>query len=131
MIAYPPALRSERVGPPRAIRRFGDAIAEARAASPQARPAPAPVVRLAPVRLQEQPAHPRRVVVRLWLPATLLFLALAPFAIILSPLGWFVPRKVWPRPVSGVFILGRALLSTGGTVVDVDTPDARVLIRIF
>ena len=77
----------------------------------------------------EQP--PRRVVVRLWLPTTAIFLLLSPFAILLSPLIYFAPPPYGYRPLATVFGIGRLLLSLGGTVIDIDTADARVLIKIF
>lgn len=74
---------------------------------------------------------PRRPVVRLWLPMTLIFLVLSPFAILLSPLLYLVPRAYCERPLAAVIGVGALLLSLGGTVVEVDTPDALVRIRIF
>jgi hypothetical protein len=70
-------------------------------------------------------------VVRLWLPLTLLFLLLAPFALLLAPLLYFAPRPYNVRPFATVAALGVVLLSLSGTVVDLDTPDALVRIRIF
>ena len=71
-------------------------------------------------------------VVRLWLPTTLLFLLLAPFAV---PAGaaasTFAPRRYRGPPLATVLGVGRVLLSLGGTVVHVDTPEALVSIRIF
>ncbi|MGZ3315519.1 MAG: hypothetical protein ACXU8Q_15225, partial [Caulobacteraceae bacterium] len=94
MIAYPPALRrSGFVGP---------------------------MDRGQPVRPQA-PGH-RRVVVRLWLPLTLIFLLLAPFALLLSPLLYWAPRGYRERPFATVLGVGALLLSLGGTVVEVDTP---------
>ena len=88
-----------------------------------------------PVRTGElTPAAPRRKTasVRLWLPLTPLFLLLAPFALILAPLFWLAPSRARPRnPYALVLVLGRLLLSLGGTVVDVDTPDTLVRLRIF
>ena len=87
------------------------------------------------VRLYPKPANApghRRVVIRLWLPLSLLFLLLAPFALLLSPLGYFAPPPYRSRnPILAALIIGRLLMSLGGTEVDVDTPDARVHIRIF
>lgn len=125
MINYPPALRRTGFVAPTAMRHFGLAAMEARAAQTrravQDRPTPA----LVPA------APPRRTVVRLWLPLTPLFLLLAPFALLLSPLLWFAPAPYGVRPLVTVLGVGRLLLSLGGTDVDVDTPDARVRIKIF
>ena len=72
-----------------------------------------------------------RTVVRLWIPATPIFLLLAPFALLLAPLIYLAPRPYRLDPLAAVLGLGRLLLSLGGTVVDVDTPEALVRIRIF
>jgi hypothetical protein len=74
---------------------------------------------------------PHRTVVRLWLPLTTLWLILSPFAVLAAPLLLLAPRTGVRRPFSAVFALGRTLLALSGTVVDVDTPDALVRIRIF
>jgi hypothetical protein len=85
-----------------------------------------------PVRLHPEPPPPRdRVVVRLWLPTTALFLLLAPFALLLAPGLAFAPRRYRIRPLATVLGVGRVLLSLGGTVVHVDTPEALVSIRVF
>jgi hypothetical protein len=74
----------------------------------------------------------RRTVVRLWLPLTALFVLMAPFALLLSPLAYFAPPRVrGPNPILAAVQIGRLLMSLGGTEVDVDTPDAKVHIRIF
>jgi hypothetical protein len=82
--------------------------------------------------------------VKLWLPLTPLWLVLAPFALLLAPLLMLVPRllpdrpgaravraAVTVRPFKTAFALGAVLFALSGTVVDVDTPDALVRIRIF
>jgi hypothetical protein len=115
---------------PRAVSHFGLAALEARAARTRRavkRMAP-PMSPLAPAQLQPPT---RRVVVRLWLPLTPIFLLLAPFALLLAPLGYFAPRPYGERPFAAVLGVGALLLSLGGTVLDVDTRDAFVRIRIF
>ena len=113
---------------PRAIRHFGLAAMEGRAERTRAVMAPPTTGRLEPT----QPASPaRRVVVRLWLPTTLIFLLLAPFALLLAPLIYLAPQPYRTRPLATVFGVGRVLLSLGGTVVHVDTPEALVSIRVF
>ena len=127
MISYPPALRRTGFVAPRAIGRFGEAILEARAAG--AEPALPTQVEALP---QPYPARPeRRTVVRLWLPTTLLFLLLAPVAVMLAPLGYFAPARYRVRPFATVFGLGRLLMSLSGTLVHVDTLEALVTIRLF
>jgi hypothetical protein len=75
---------------------------------------------------------PRRVVVRFWLPVTALFWLLAPFPLLLAPLAYLAPAPFRPQnPYAAVLAVGRVLTSLGGTVVDVDTPDALVRIRLF
>jgi len=114
---------------PRAVSHFGLAALEARAVRTRRIVSPAPPVRpLAPA-LPERPQ--RRTVVRLWLPMTAIFLLLSPFAILLAPLIYFAPPPYGYRPFATVMGVGRLLMSLGGTVVDIDTPDALVRIKIF
>lgn len=127
MFSYPPALRRTGFLSPKAVRHFGLAAMEARAANTaravqtqQRQPPPSPAR-----------VEPRRTVVRLWLPLTPLFLLLAPFALLLAPLVWFAPRPYGQRPLATVLGVGCLLLSLAGMDVDVDTPDARVRIKIF
>jgi hypothetical protein len=116
---------------PRAVSHFGLAAMEARAARTRRVVAPAAPAQ-PPARLAPQPQiQPRRVVVRLWLPLTPLFLLLAPFPLLFAPLGYFAPRPYGERPFAAVLGVGALLLSLGGTVVDVDTPQALIRIRIF
>jgi hypothetical protein len=112
---------------PRAIRHFSLANVEARAQ----RTGRALAAARAPT-LRPEPAPPvKRVVVRLWLPLTAIFLLLAPFALLLTPFVYFAPRPFRGRPLATVLGIGRLLLSLGGTVVHVDTPEALVSIRVF
>lgn len=112
---------------PRAIRHFSLAAIEGRAQRTRAVMEP----QMTPRPMPPQPAPTKRVVVRLWLPMTPIFLVLAPFALLLSPLLAFAPRPYGDRLLATVLGVGDLLLSLGGTVVDVDTPDALVRIRIF
>ena len=85
-----------------------------------------------PTPSQDWPARPaHRTVVRLWLPLTPLWLILSPFAILAAPLLWLAPQLRGVRPFRAAFAIGAALLALSGTVVDVDTPDAHVRIRIY
>ena len=113
---------------PRAVRHFGLAVLEVR----ERRAAPVAVREAPPVILDEVPATPpRRVVVRLWIPSTPIFLLLAPFALLLIPLLYLAPPLRRFNCAAAVFILGDTLLALSGTVVDVDTPEALVRIRLF
>ena len=95
-----------------------EAVRDARApGSTPPRPAPA------------KPAH--RTVVRLWLPLTPLWIILSPFAIFAAPLLLIPPQTRGIRPFRAVFAIGATLFALSGTVVDVDTPDALVRIRIY
>jgi hypothetical protein len=73
----------------------------------------------------------KKTVVRLWLPLTLLFLLLAPFALLLIPLAYWMPRPRGVSPARAVFALGAVLLSLGGTAIDIQTPRAVVRIKII
>ena len=114
---------------PRALRHFAFAAMEGRASEPQAPIRPLPALR--PPRAQPLDPASRRTVVRLWLPLTPLFLLLAPLALLLAPLLYLAPPPYRLSPFATVAGLGRLLLSLGGTVVDVDTSEALVRIRIF
>jgi len=69
-------------------------------------------------------------VVRLWLPLTVLFLLLAPFALLLCPLLYFVPKRWRLSPLATVLAVGAFLLALGGTDIDVRTHDAIVRLKI-
>jgi hypothetical protein len=112
---------------PRALRHFSLAAAEGRAPRIEASPRPEQVK----VRSSQVRPAPRRTVVRLWVPATLVFLLLAPFAFLLAPLICLAPRPYRVSPFAAVFGLGQLLLSLGGTLVDIDARDALVRIRIL
>ena len=69
--------------------------------------------------------------ISLWIPSTVIFALLAPFALLLLPFLYLAPRNIIPSPARTVAGLGAVLLSLGGTVVDVDTTDCRVHLRLF
>jgi hypothetical protein len=77
----------------------------------------------------ERPTRVTRV--SLWLPTTAIFALLAPFALVLLPFLYLAPRRILPDPAAALVGVGRLLLSLGGTHVEVDTPDARVRLRLF
>jgi hypothetical protein len=112
------------------VSHFGLAALEARAVRTRRALAPAASPQ-SPARLRP-PAElqPHRTVLRLWLPLTLIFLLLAPFALLLSPLIYLAPRPYGARPFATVLGVGALLLSLGGTVVHVETPEALVRIKI-
>ena len=127
---------TSRAAMPRAVRHFGLAAMEARAARTRAAVAPpAPALSADPFQPPPGPAYPaapaRRVKIRLWVPLTAIFLVLSPFALLLAPLLYLNPTPYRVRPFPTVIGVGRVLLSLGGTLVQVDTPDALISIRIF
>lgn len=78
----------------------------------------------------QRPTH--RTVVRLWVPVTAIFWILSPIPLLFAPLAYFAPAYFRPaNPYAAVLAIGRLLISLGGTVVDVDTPDCLVRIRLF
>ncbi|THD57774.1 hypothetical protein [Phenylobacterium sp.] len=115
---------------PKAIRHFGLAALEARAARTRqataAPPTPPPVSLV----WTSPPAHRPPVMVRLWLPVTPLFLLLSPFPILAIPLLYLIPIRGmnW---AAAVFAVGRVLLATGGMDIDVKTQDAIVRLKFF
>jgi hypothetical protein len=112
----------------RVVRRFGLAARQERAVSKPRRVLAGPPPRAGA-------APPPRIVVRLWLPLTPFALLLAPFAlllaVVLAPVSGFAPPPYRVNPFAAVLVVGRLLLSLGGTDVDVDTPRALVRIKIF
>ncbi len=115
---------------------------ETQAAQPPSLPTGKPARASVELRARSRPG--KRVVVRLWLPLTPLWLILAPFALLLAPLVLLAPRLIpnrpgaravraamAVRPYQTAFAVGGALMALSGTLVEVDTPDALVRIRIF
>jgi hypothetical protein len=74
---------------------------------------------------------PRRTRIRLWLPLTPLFWILWPLSMLLAPLLLLAPPMRGANPYRTVALIGRVLTSMGGTLIDVDTHDARVRITIL
>jgi hypothetical protein len=95
-----------------------EAVRQART-EPQVAPAPAAVTQR------------RRTVVRLWLPLTPLWVVLAPFALLISPLMALIPALRGAPPIRTAITVGAALIALSGTVIDVNSADARVHIRIL
>lgn len=121
---------------------FRSAILQTHGAAPsepERRP-PAPVVQLpAPACTDPMPwpaadgpsPGRRRTAIRLWLPLTPLWLLLSPFALVAAPLVALVPEMRGVNPYRAAWAIGGVLLHLSGTVVEVDSPDAIVRIRIF
>jgi len=87
----------------------------------------------APVRVVQQPPAPakRRTVVRLWLPLTPIWVLLAPLALIAAPALAIAPQTRGLPPYRTAFAVGWALLSLSGTVIDIDSAEAVVRLRIL
>jgi hypothetical protein len=109
---------------------------------PTRSPTPASVVRLtAPVRadrappplaaVRPNPDGRRRTAIRLWLPLTPLWILLAPFALVAAPLMALVPEMRGVNPYRAAWAIGGVLLRLSGTLVEVESPDALIRIRIF
>jgi hypothetical protein len=125
-----------------AVREAREAPTQQSGAGPEARPVAGGGRRPAPSPAGRRSA--KRVAIRLWLPLTPLWILLAPFALLLIPLLLLTPplfpnrpgaralrASIAARPFRTAFGLGAVLIALSGTVVDVDTPDALVRIRIF
>lgn len=73
----------------------------------------------------------RQVSVALWLPLTPVLILLAPLALLMTPLMAANRRTRAMGPLRLVSRIGALLTSLSGTQIDVDTPEARVRLRIF
>ena len=73
----------------------------------------------------------RRVRLGLWLPLTPVFLLLAPIVLVGSPLALFTRGGRRIAPWRAAWALGGLLLSLSGLRMEVETPAARIDIRIF
>jgi hypothetical protein len=69
--------------------------------------------------------------VRLWLPMFLIWLAIVPIALILSPLILLALAVCRLNPFTAAAALISLVIALSGTRVEVDTPDAKVNIRLI
>jgi hypothetical protein len=76
-------------------------------------------------------AAPRRV--RLWLPLPLsvLWLLLAPFAMILSLFSWVAPARYRVNGPLAAIRIGVLLFSLSGTLIEIKSAEADIFILIF
>ena len=100
-------------------------------AAPDARPVAGEARRVGPASPRELGPAGKRTVVRLWLPLTVLWILLAPFALLFAPVLALIPATRGAPPYRTALTLGVALISMSGTRVEVDTRDALVRIHIF
>jgi hypothetical protein len=68
---------------------------------------------------------------RLWLPLTPLFVLLAPLVLLIMGIAVFLPRPLGVNPAQMMLGVGRMLMALNGTQVEVESPHASVLIKIF
>jgi hypothetical protein len=68
---------------------------------------------------------------RLWLPLTPLAILFAPLILLAAGIAVFLPRPLGMNPAQLVLGVGRMLLALNGTEVEVESPHASVLIKIF
>ena len=81
---------------------------------------------LAVVRIR--PEHGRRV--SLWLPLILFWILLAPFAVLLIPMAMVYAAIRGMNPLKAILAIGRLLWALGGLRIEVESPNASVLIRM-
>jgi len=76
-----------------------------------------------------EPEHARPI--RLWLPLFLVWLLLVVLGVLLSPL--IIIACLWVRmnPFTTVWRLCRVFAALAGTVIEVQAPDAMVLVRVI
>jgi hypothetical protein len=74
--------------------------------------------------------RPRRRV-RLWLPLTPFLILLSPIFLLAMAIAVFLPRPFGVNPASAVLGVGRVLLALNGSLVEVESPAASVLIKIL
>jgi hypothetical protein len=69
--------------------------------------------------------------IRLWLPLTPLVILFAPLMLLIMGIAVFLPRPLGVNPAQMVLGVGRMLMALNGTEVEVESPHASVLIKIF
>lgn len=92
-----------------------------------------PLITASPGTIPHAPAESARagrVHVRLWLPTTVIFALLAPFALALSPLLLLAPTGYRLGPHTALAV-GAVLFSLSGTHIEVEAPDAVVRIHLL
>src|SRR5215831_11459618 len=87
-------------------------------APPAARPAANDAARINPASKRQLGSTGKRAVVRLWLPLTLLWILLAPFALLFAPVLALIPATRGAPPYRTALTLGVALIAMSGTRVE-------------
>lgn len=79
-----------------------------------------------------EPVEPRpRRPIRLWLPLTPFLILLSPLLLLALGIAVLLPRPLGVNPAHVVLGVGRMLLALNGTHVEVESPNASVLIKIL
>ncbi len=73
----------------------------------------------------------RRASIGLWAPLTPLAVVLSPLALAMIPILELVARRRGFHPARAVLALGAVLMALSGTIIEVDSPQVRIRIRIF
>jgi hypothetical protein len=68
--------------------------------------------------------------VRLWIPLVLVWILLAPLALLLAPIAIVLALIVGLNPFAAIWAVGRVVTALNGVNVEVESPDANVLVRI-
>ena len=76
-----------------------------------------------------RPFEPREV--RLWFPLTLVMVLLSPLLLLAMGIVVFLPRPLGVNPAYLVLAVGRVLSAISGSQVDLESPQARVHIKLF
>ena len=77
------------------------------------------------------PSRRRPWAISLWLPLSILFLLLAPFALLAIPVLWLAAplgRRNW---AGAVFATGAALMALHGTRIEIRTSDINLSLELF
>lgn len=76
-----------------------------------------------------RPFEPREI--RLWFPLTLVLILLSPLLLLAMGIVVFLPKPLGVNPAYLVITAGRVLSAISGTEVDVESPRAKVHIKLF
>jgi hypothetical protein len=69
--------------------------------------------------------------IRLWAPVILIWLLLAPVAVIVAPFALIGAIVLRFNPVAAILAVGKVLWALGGVRVDIESPRTRVLISMI
>lgn len=76
-----------------------------------------------------RPFEPREI--RLWFPLTLILVLLSPLLLLAMGIAVLLPRPLGVNPAYFVLTIGRVLSAISGSEVDVESPRAKVHIKLF